>query len=116
MDSSSLLAKYTPGGSQTLSKMANRYPQNYPKVLTNGYKGHVWDEQSREYIDLISGLGAISVGYSNRLVNDAVEEQLQRGVTFSLPTIMEKLSISIKVRSFLATEKLHIKLLTKSDK
>jgi glutamate-1-semialdehyde aminotransferase len=69
--------------------MANRYPSNYPKVLTNGYKGHVWDEDGKEYIDLISGLGAISVGYSNGQVNRSVEDQLERGVSFSLPTRLE---------------------------
>lgn len=80
-------SSFTPG--QTLSKMPNRYPSNYPKALTNGFRGHVWDEQGNKYVDFISGLGAISVGYCNPSVNLAVEEQLQRGVTFSLPTRLE---------------------------
>lgn len=86
---SALLSKYTPGGSQTLSKMANRYPSNYPKVLSWGKDGHVWDVEGREYIDLIAGLGAISVGYADERVNRAVACQLQKGVSFSLPTVLE---------------------------
>jgi glutamate-1-semialdehyde 2,1-aminomutase len=80
-------SEFTPG--QTLSKMPERYPDNYPKVLTNGFRGHVWDEEGRKYVDLISALGAISVGYCNPIVNLAVEEQIQKGVTFSLPTRLE---------------------------
>lgn len=91
MNSFQLLNKYTPGGSQTLSKQSNRYPENYPKVLSHGKSGHVLDEQDNEYIDLISGLGAISVGYSNSYINNKVEDQILRGVSFSLPTKIEGL-------------------------
>src|SRR5437660_9977242 len=91
MNSYELLNKYTPGGSQTLSKMANRYPANYPKTLLRGCGGRVCDETYKEYIDLISGLGAISVGYTNEYIDAAVKYQLSLGVTFSLPTRLEGL-------------------------
>lgn len=84
-----LLVKYTPGGSQTLSKMANRYPAVYPKVLSHGKAGHVFDIEGNEYIDLISGLGAISLGYTDPYINQVIETQLHNGISFSLPTAWE---------------------------
>lgn len=52
----------------------------------------MWDENNNGYIDLIAGLGAISVGYCNTSINQAVVDQLSKGVTFSLPTEIEYLA------------------------
>lgn len=82
------LAKFTPCGAQTLSKMACRYPANYPKTLDHGKGGHVFSE-GKKYIDLIAGLGAVSVGYCDPFVNAAIERQLTQGASFSLPTPLE---------------------------
>lgn len=85
-----LLSKYTPCGSQTLSKMPSRFVEGvYPKVLDRGYKGHVSDVDGNMYVDLISGLGALSVGYAVNEINEALYEQLEKGVSFSLPTVLE---------------------------
>src|SRR5260370_40771929 len=84
------LFKYSPG--KTLSKMPDRYPANYPSLLMHGKGGRVWDSDNKGYVDLISGLGAISVGYCNPYINQAVERQLTNGVTFSLPTELEYLA------------------------
>lgn len=85
-----LLKQYTPNGTQTLSKMPNRFIEGiYPKVLANGKDGRVWDEDGNVYVDLISGLGAISVGYCNDTINKAVIEQMGKGISFSLPTRLE---------------------------
>lgn len=86
---SEALKKYTPSGSQTLSKQKIRFPEVYPDILTYGRAGHVWDGEGKEYIDLISGLGAISVGYTNFSINHEILAQLERGVLFSLPTELE---------------------------
>lgn len=84
------LSKVTPCGSQTLSKMPIRFVQGvYPKVLSHGSGGHVWDTDGNSYIDLIAGLGAVSVGYSDKYINKAVCEQLGKGVSFSLPILLE---------------------------
>lgn len=63
----------------------------YPKVVSRGYQGKLVDVDGNEYIDLISGLGAISLGYSNSQVNQKVIDQLYKGVSFSLPTELEYL-------------------------
>lgn len=80
----------TPNGCQTLSKMPNRFVNGvYPKVLERGKGGHVWDSDGNEFIDLISGLGAVSVGYSNTDINFAACAQIEKGVSFSLPNAIE---------------------------
>lgn len=85
-----LLKQYTPNASQTLSKMANKFVNPiYPKVLSHGKGGRVWDVDGNEYVDMIAGLGAISIGYSNGQVNRQVTVQLDKGVLFSLPTMLE---------------------------
>lgn len=93
MDEAQLWARQTfltPSGGQTLSKLPERYVNGvYPKLLERGNGGHVWDVEGNEYIDLISGLGAVSVGYNNYYVNRAVYQQMQKGVSFSLPTTIE---------------------------
>lgn len=86
-----LQVQSTPNGSQTLSKMPNRYVNGiYPKLLHHGHGGRVWAlEDGKEYVDLISGLGAISVGYGNPRINEAIIDQLQYGIIFSLPNFLE---------------------------
>lgn len=69
--------------------MACRFPEVYPKDLESGVDGHVWSTDNRGFIDLIAGLGAISVGYSNLEVNNAVIDQLNKGTIFSLPNQIE---------------------------
>lgn len=82
--------KFTPNGSQTLSKMPNRFVEGvYPKLLEAGVGQVVWDLEGREYVDLICGLGAISVGHNNLLINSKIQEQMRRGVLFSLPNRLE---------------------------
>lgn len=83
--------KYVPNGTGTLSKMPSRYPSNYPILLSWGKGGKVYSIDGDEYIDLIAGLGAISVGYCNDEVNKVIEEQLDYGNVFSLPSYLEGL-------------------------
>jgi glutamate-1-semialdehyde 2,1-aminomutase len=78
-----------PVGSQTFSKSHLQYPDAAPQFLTRGVGSHVWDVDGNEYIDLVAGLLSVSLGYCNEEVDDAVRTQLTRGVTFSLPTLLE---------------------------
>lgn len=81
---------FTPLGGQTLSKLPSRYVDGvYPKLLAKGYAGHVVDTDGKDYIDYISGLGSVSVGYCNQYINNAIKEQMEKGITLSLPTTLE---------------------------
>lgn len=81
--------KYVPNGTGTLSKMPRRYPSNYPTFLVKGSGGQVLSDTFKSYVDLISGLGAISVGYANKRINTKIQNQLSWGSIFSLSSPLE---------------------------
>lgn len=75
------------GGANTLSKMRGRFPGVYPRSLVSGSGSIVTDDQEREYIDWIAGLGAVSLGYGDAEVNARVRFQVGQGPIFSLPDV-----------------------------
>lgn len=82
--------RVTPGGAQTLSKMAARFPEGaYPVAVMEGRGARVTDVDCNEYVDWICGLGAITLGYNDEHVNAAVHRQVDRGAGFSLPHWLE---------------------------
>jgi len=79
-----------PLGSQTFSKAYIQYPKNTaPLFLTHGQGSRVWDVDGNEYVDLVSALLPNILGYCDPDVNFAINEQLQKGISFSLPTELE---------------------------
>jgi glutamate-1-semialdehyde aminotransferase len=81
--------KVVPEGSQTKSKMANRFPENFPKFISHGKGSHVWDVDGNEYIDWVMGLGPIILGHANDDVVNDVYTQANLGNVFALPSIKE---------------------------
>jgi glutamate-1-semialdehyde 2,1-aminomutase len=51
-------------------------------VVARGEGGRVWDENGRDYVDLLIGSGPMLVGHSHPEVVEAVREQLPLGQTF----------------------------------
>lgn len=79
-----------PLGSQTFSKSYRSFPRGAaPAFLVRGSGGRVWDVDGNEYVDLVCGLLPIVLGYDDPDVTAAVEDQLHRGITFSLATELE---------------------------
>jgi glutamate-1-semialdehyde 2,1-aminomutase/spore coat polysaccharide biosynthesis protein SpsF len=79
-----------PGSSQTLSKGATQYVQGVaPVFLARGQGSHVWDVDGNEYIDFPMALGPIILGHAYAMVDEAVRQQMTRGVSFSLPHPLE---------------------------
>lgn len=79
-----------PLGSQTFSKSRTQYPVGIsPLYISNSDGPYVWDFDGHRYIDLVSSLASVTLGYKNRGVNAAVRKQLNSGVTFSLPGRLE---------------------------
>ena len=75
-------------GSQTFSKSFMQYPVGVsPQFISKGEKGHVWDIDGNEYVDFVSGLLAVSLGYKFAPVDKAVINQMQLGVSFSFMRI-----------------------------
>ncbi|NDW47788.1 aspartate aminotransferase family protein [Ruegeria sp. PrR005] len=50
--------------------------------IREGQGSRVWDEDGKEYVDLLIGSGPMLLGHGNPEVLEAVAEQLPRGMTF----------------------------------
>lgn len=84
--------KSIPLGTQTFSKSKTQYPFGVSPFYIQKAKGSkVWDIDGNEYIDFISALGSISLGYNDEDVLNAVKTQLEEGTIFSLPHNIEVL-------------------------
>lgn len=83
--------KVIPLGSQTFSKSRTQYPHGVsPFFISRGQGSRVWDIDGNEYIDFVSSLASITLGYQDPDVTSAVREQLDSsGVIFSLPHQLE---------------------------
>lgn len=79
-----------PLGSQTFSKSRTQYPVGAaPLFAQRSHGSHTWDVDGNEYVDLVSSLGAVALGYGDEEVDEAVVRQLRDGVTLSLAHPLE---------------------------
>jgi glutamate-1-semialdehyde 2,1-aminomutase/spore coat polysaccharide biosynthesis protein SpsF len=79
-----------PLASQTFSKSYLYYPRDHsPLFLKRGNGAMVWDIDGNQYLDMVSGLMAIVLGYNDSDVNQAIINQLSQGISFSLATELE---------------------------
>ena len=89
MDHFELAKKVTPWGSQTRSKSYKRFPDNYPRFI-DGAKGCHVVSGEKGYLDFISALGPIILGYQDEYVDSYVMDQIRfSGNLFSLPSRLE---------------------------
>lgn len=74
-----------PAFTQTLAKGPAQYVNGVaPKYLKRGKNAHVWDVDGNEYIDLNMAIGPLSLGYAIPEIDQAIKDQLEDGITFSL--------------------------------
>lgn len=79
-----------PLGSQTFSKSRIAYPHGVsPFFIERGQGCQVWDVDGNQYLDFVSSLLCVTLGYADADVNSAVSRQLADGVIFSLPHRLE---------------------------
>jgi glutamate-1-semialdehyde 2,1-aminomutase len=57
----------------------NRYAEPFPLYITHGTGPRKWDVDGNEYIDYVSGHGALLLGHSHPAIVAAVTGQIQRG-------------------------------------
>ena len=82
--------KTIPLGSQTFSKSRTQYPVGISPLFASKVKGpYLWDLDGNKYIDLVSSLASITLGYNDPGVNKAVSKQLKKAVGMSLPAVLE---------------------------
>lgn len=82
--------KVTPLGAQTYSKCYRYFSEGYaPAFIERGEGCYVWDVDGNKYVDFICALGAVTVGYNDPRINEAVIKQLKNGISFSLGSELE---------------------------
>ncbi len=73
--------------SQEVIEKENKYIMNtysrFPVAFVKGQGVHLWDSEGKQYLDFVSGLGAINVGHSHPQVVKAVQEQVAKLVHVS---------------------------------
>jgi len=83
-------SRTVPLASQTFSKSHVTYPEGRaPLFLDHGKGCRVTDVDGNEYVDFVSGLLPVVLGYGDPDVDGAVIDQIGRGVTLSLATRLE---------------------------
>ncbi|MBE2278989.1 MAG: aminotransferase class III-fold pyridoxal phosphate-dependent enzyme [Ignavibacteriaceae bacterium] len=74
-----------PAHTQTLAKGPTQWINGVaPKYLKKGRGARVWDVDGNEFIDLNAAIGPLVLGYCIPEIDEAIKNQLQDGITFSL--------------------------------
>ncbi len=74
-----------PLGAQTVSKSRLTLTPGLAPLYGDSAKGcRIWDIDGNEYVDLINSLAAVTLGYSDTEINEAVITQVPRGTGISL--------------------------------
>jgi glutamate-1-semialdehyde 2,1-aminomutase len=74
-----------PGGTQLVSRRPTRYANGVSPVFAARARGaRLWVVDGNEYIDWVSGIGAIILGYCDPVVDDAVRRQISTGTMYSI--------------------------------
>lgn len=79
-----------PLGAQTFSKSITQYPLGVSPYFADRAKGsRLWDVDGNEYIDFVSALASVTLGYCDPDVDAAVHAQIDKGTIFSLSHSLE---------------------------
>ncbi len=79
-----------PLASQTFSKSLVNYPRGAaPLFIERGEGAYVWDIDGNRYLDCVNSLCAVTLGYCQPEIDQAVATQMKNGVSFSLPHRLE---------------------------
>jgi glutamate-1-semialdehyde 2,1-aminomutase len=82
--------KTVPLGSQTFSKSHLQFPPEIaPQFIERGQGATVWDVDGKPYTDFVNGLLSVMLGYKDPDVDKAIRNQLDSGITFSMPHRLE---------------------------
>ena len=74
-----------PGATQLISRRPSRFAYGVSPVYARHAQGaRFTDVDGHEYIDWVSGIGSIILGYADPVVDEAVQKQLTGGVVYSI--------------------------------
>jgi glutamate-1-semialdehyde 2,1-aminomutase len=78
-----------PGGAHTYAKGDDQYPEDTAPIIVRGRGCRVWDVDGNDFIEYGSGLRAVTLGHAHEQVNQAVCREIQNGVNFTRPSVIE---------------------------
>jgi len=78
-----------PGGGHTYSKGEDQFPYWSPRIMMRSQGAYCWDVDGNQYVDWGMGNRVIILGHNDSVVNDAVKAQLDIGLNFTRPSILE---------------------------
>ena len=82
--------KLLPSLAQTFSKSPSSFVEGvYPVYAERANGCNIFDVDNNKYVDYLMSLGPVVLGYNYKSVNNAIIEQLKKGITFSLPHTLE---------------------------
>lgn len=82
--------KVAPLAAQTFSKSYRYFmPEAAPMFIDHAEGAKLYDVDGNEFIDFVCALGPITLGYNYPRVNEAVIEQLNKGIIFSTQAPVE---------------------------
>lgn len=83
------LHELVPGGSHTYSKGEDQFPARSPRIMARAEGAYCWDVDGNQYLDWAMGNRVMILGHADPVVNDAVKRQMDLGMNFSRPGILE---------------------------
>ena len=78
-----------PGGAHTYSKGDDQFPANAPKIMERGLGCKLWDVDGNEFTDMTMSLGTTIMGHAYEPVLEAVRKEINKGVNFCRPSVIE---------------------------
>lgn len=85
-----LSKKIIPLASQTFSRSHYFFDKDhFPLFLNKGNGQYVYDLDGNKYLDYISALGSVSIGYGEKKINNEIIKNIKNGNCFSLSHPME---------------------------
>lgn len=95
-----------PLATQTFSKSTLALPAGCSPLFAEKANGaYLWDLDGNRFLDLVSSLLCISLGYADPDVNEAVIEQVASGSIFSLPHTLEAEVAELLIQNIPCAEK-----------
>jgi glutamate-1-semialdehyde 2,1-aminomutase len=84
------VAGFTSTGSKHPDILFGKHEPDLPFRMTRSSGCRVWDENGREYIDYIMGLGSVALGYGHPEVTRAAARAIEAGVVGPLAPVLEE--------------------------
>ncbi|MBD2715321.1 glutamate-1-semialdehyde 2,1-aminomutase [Microvirga sp. STR05] len=78
-----------PGGAHTYAKGDDQFPEHMAPYIVRGEGCRVWDVDGNEFIEFGAGLRSVTLGHAYGPVVAAARQQLELGVNFGRPAVLE---------------------------